>query len=550
MPNIIQPSEPFQEPVNTPPVKIINSKIEIEEKYTSYLTDESRYPGGHADEIIFIYSEKQIIETLKRAYSKKIPVTISAGRTGIVGGAVPFGGILLVIEHMNKFKGVRWNSEKECWCIRVEPGLSLEALNEILRMRNFNDIYPNLSEENQKSIEQFYNETDQWFYPVDPTEKTAYIGGTVATNASGSRSLKYGPTRNYVLSLRVVLADGTLLSINRGEVFLSSDTHIVIETLNGQVRIPFPKYSIPKVKNVAGYYIQKQMDFIDFFIGSEGTLGVITEIELALKKKPEFVLCGLSFFNSEEKAINFVKKTRTKQQQKDSHICPTALEYFDNNSLNILRKKREKDGVNSKIPPFPEKSKAAVYFEQDGKEDDLEVFCSKYDSILSASGTSMNDTWGGIDEREMIRMTEFRHALPETINSTIGQRKQKYPSLHKVGTDFVVPDNALERIIKIYRSTIEKERLEYAIFGHIGENHLHVNILPKDDEELIKAKELYLQLARQAVNLKGTVSGEHGIGKIKRFLLHIMYSSEDISEMKKIKDALDPKALLGKGNLF
>lgn len=546
MNHVIYPTAPYEELPNIPTLKIIRSKKEIEESYAAYLMDESRLPGGHADGLVFAHSEKQVVEVLRQVSISRMPVTVSAGRTGIVGGAVPSGGILLSLENMNRFLGARWDDENSCWCVRVQPGLSVENLQNILKEKDFAHALSLLKGGAREDIERFSMESDCWFYPPDPTEKSAHLGGTVATNASGARSLKYGQTREFVVSLRVVLADGNLLSVQRGVHVATSEKSFHIQKEKGVVEVPIPSYRFPKVKNTSGYYVNRPMDFIDFFIGSEGTLGVITEMELALRRKPEFILCGVAFFSSEDKAIKFIKLIREKKEM----IEPTALEYFDPHSLQLLKERRDQAGQTPSIPPFPEYAQAAVYFEQEGKEEDVEKIYAGYDALLCECGTSMEETWGGMDEKELGRMTDFRHALPEAVNTIVGQRQKSCSELHKVGTDFVVPDSGLEQMIYIYRSTLDAEKLEYVIFGHIGENHLHLNILPRNTEELDKAKKLYLEFAREAVSMGGTVSGEHGIGKIKKSLLRIMYTQNVIDEMQKVKESIDPEAILGPGNLF
>ena len=155
---------------------------------------------------------------------------------------------------------------------------------------------------------------------------------------------------------------------------------------------------------------------------------------------------------------------------------------------------------------------------------------------------------------------KFRHLVPETVNKIIGQRQKKMPHLQKISTDFVLPSVAMKEMYDFYRQILDKENIEYVIFGHIGENHLHVNILPQNDSELEKATRIYRQLAKKAAKLKGSLSGEHGIGKIKKFLLPMMFTEKQINEMKtlkkslaamhQIKIAMDPKSILGQGTLF
>jgi len=550
MGQVIQSVACYDDIPGTLPLKVVDSEKEIEESYAQYLIDESRLPGGKLDEIIFVHSEKQIVDVLARAHASRIPVTVSAARTGIVGGAVPQGGILLALENLNRFSGVRWDEKQGCWCVRVQPGLSIERLKEILNSQNFQDEYIDCKGHKDSDFQRFEKESALWFYPIDPTEKSAHLGGTVATNASGARSFKYGQTRKFVVSLRVALMDGTIISIRRGDFVDDSGDGFVVESEARTFEIPSPTYSKCKVKNAAGYYSDKPLDFIDLFIGSEGTLGVITEIELALRKKPECILSGVAFFHAEKDAVQFVKEIRSKDSGGTGNAKPSAIEYFDSNSIQLLREKQTEQGSNSSIPPFSDHARAAIYFEQETNEEDLDTFFEIYDTLLSECNTSMDETWGGMEEHELKKMAEFRHAIPEIINTIIGQRQKKFPAIHKVGTDFTVPDENLEEIMEIYQSILESAGLEYVIFGHVGENHLHVNILPRDNGELKKAKEIYMNFAHEAVSMGGSVSGEHGIGKIKGSLIQIMYSKEAIEEMQKIKCALDPEGLLGCGNIF
>lgn len=546
--DVIRPSEPYEDAPDTPPMKSVRSSDEIRESYAAYLCDESRITDGKADEVVFPHSEKQVVSVMRRAYGERKPVTVSGARTGIVGGAVPSGGILLSLEFLNRFMGIRWDEKKDRWCVRVQPGLSLEALKEILDHRRFEDALSCLRGEQKVAIERFAEESDRWFYPIDPTEKSAHLGGTVATNASGARSFKYGQTRRWVVALRVVLADGTLMSLRRG--MFVDDSGFRIKKSGSIIDVPTPAYQMPQVKNAAGYFIQNPMDFIDFFIGSEGTLGVITEVELALERKPQFVMSGVAFFPSEADAIRFVLLARAKRAENGSLVDPIALEYFDATSLQLLREKRDHGGASVTIPPFSDEAKAAVYFEHGGEEKDLEVFYAEYEALLNRCNGSADETWGSMNDKEIHRMTVFRHTVPEVINTIIGQRQKECPKLHKVGTDFVVPDAHLEEMIRFQRRLLDEGGFEYAVFGHIGENHLHVNILPNDEEELKRAKMLYLEFAQKAVSFGGTVSGEHGIGKIKKQLLEITYSPTALEEMRKVKFAFDPQGLLCPGNLF
>jgi D-lactate dehydrogenase (cytochrome) len=147
-------------------------------------------------------------------------------------------------------------------------------------------------------------------------------------------------------------------------------------------------------------------------------------------------------------------------------------------------------------------------------------------------------------------MKAFRHALPERINSLVAYRKQNIKELTKIGTDMAVPDKYLSKIIKFYKKELEKNSLEYYIFGHIGNAHLHVNILPKNIDELKLAKEIYKRFAKKVVKYRGSVSAEHGIGRLKKEFLLIQYNKREINIMKEIKATLDPESILNYGVLF
>ena len=150
----------------------------------------------------------------------------------------------------------------------------------------------------------------------------------------------------------------------------------------------------------------------------------------------------------------------------------------------------------------------------------------------------------------MNEMKRLRHALPETVNAIIGQRKRAVPELHKVGTDMAVPDAALGAMMDFYESRLAESGLDYVTFGHIGSGHVHVNILPQTLEELVRAEALYGGFAREAVRLGGSVAAEHGIGRIKKKFLPIQFTASQIAAMRAVKSALDPAGVLNPGVLF
>jgi D-lactate dehydrogenase (cytochrome) len=173
-----------------------------------------------------------------------------------------------------------------------------------------------------------------------------------------------------------------------------------------------------------------------------------------------------------------------------------------------------------------------------------------WEELLAAHGSSMEQTWGGMDEADLARLKALRHGIAEQVNMAIAAAKAEHPDIHKVGTDIAVPADALTEMFRFYENELEGTGLRYVIFGHVGDSHLHLNIMPNDPYELRVAKELALRFAGRAVELGGTVSAEHGIGKLKHDFLRIMYGDAGLAEMVAVKKALDPAGVLNRGVMF
>ncbi|MEW5803825.1 MAG: FAD-binding oxidoreductase [bacterium] len=538
--------------------------IQSSDRTSPYIQDESHLDSGSAEAVYLPACEDEIRLLLSRFHRTGTPVTISGSRTGVVGGAVPQGGVIISTERMNRVLGMRRQGTD--WLIKVEPGVILKDLQRQIESKSFENAMPlsahTTSETAQKAskgasyeisgYQDFLSDKGQYFYPPDPTEGTATLGGTVAANSSGARSLMYGPTRGYVQGLRVALAGGDILDIPRGRYTADDSKELRVQTEQGNTfRIPVPAYRMPQVKNAAGYYARPDMDLIDLFIGAEGTLGVITCMELRLIPKPQNILSGVAFFEDSGKALECAQKIMILRRFSESMLRPMALEYFDGHSLELLRRKRQADGTGSVIPEFPSYAKGALFFEQFYEDDEnLEKIYEDWQEVLEAYGVRMDDTWGGIDERELEKMKNFRHALPDILNEIFRERKRHYPNIHKISADIAVPDSALEELVFFYQAEIEQKGLEYVLFGHIGESHLHLNILPRTDKEMVLAKNLSREFAKKAASLGGTISAEHGIGKMKHQFLEILYGPDGIREMVRIKLLLDPKGIINRGNIF
>ena len=480
----------------------MNSQIKpFGPEFDDYLRDESRRAGS-ADKIIFARSEDDVRASLQSG----LPITVQGARTGIAAGAVPEGGLILNLSRMNEIGEVQGGR------ITVQPGALLSEIRAVATEHGM-------------------------FFPPDPTETSASIGGMLACNASGALSYHYGATRNWVQSLRVMLSDGDVLWLERGQKAKGRAFSLTTEggrTLSGNL----PNLELPNVKSAAGYFVKPDMDMVDLFVGMEGTLGVITEVELKLLPVPPVQQALCAFFPNEEASLTFVRFLR-------EELNPVAIEFFGHRALDLLR--------NSEIelPDLPATFHTAIYFEFHGESEALieEAVMAAAERMIEL-GASDEDCWMADGPRELEIHKAFRHATPEAVNLLIDQRKKEHPDLTKLGTDMSVPHDQLETIMKRYRADLAATGLEYVIFGHIGNNHVHVNILPGNMEELTQGKALYEEWAEYVVALGGSVSAEHGIGKIKVPLLEKMYGSEGIAAMRDLKAVFDPEGRLNPGNLF
>ena len=433
------------------------------------LEDASGYKG-QAEKFFTPSTESELVEVLRNATAERIPITISGARTGLTGGGIPQGG----------------------WSVSMEKFQRLE----ISRGRAIAGAAVSL-----ETLQAAANPTGQ-FYAPDPTERTASIGGTIATNASGSRSFRYGSTRRHILSLRVALMDGSVHTFRRGD----------------KVDFELPSIALPlTTKNTAGYVLSPGMDWIDLFTGSEGTLGAVLEADLQLLPKPADVLAGVVFFVSDGAALDVVDAWREIPGLR-------MIEYFDRHSLDLLRVRHSE---------VPSRAGAALLIEQENGDVDFWV------------DNAPEDSWFADNDKDRERFRRFRHALPELVNDTVRRR-----GFLKLNSDYAVPLDRNRQMLNFYHARLLEYQLDYVIFGHIGDAHVHVNILPKSPAEFDAGQTLMLEFARQAVALGGTVSAEHGLGKRKAKLLEIQYTPEQIEAMKAVKRRLDPHWLLNRGTLF
>ena len=532
------------EDVDLSQTKAVVDQEEITDTYALYLDDESHSFDGAAEKIIFPSTEAEVAAIMKSAYENGTPVTIQGGRTGLTGAAVPLGGIALNLEKMTQLSYMNYDESESLYSIAAQCGKTLEDLVEAIQSKKLDKLEGKGTSEQQKALGQFLDESETFTFPVDPTEMSAWLGGIVACNASGARTFKYGAVRPWVYHLRVVLANGDILDIERGKVTADDGKFIIVLSDGAEIEVTVPTYKMPNTKNAAGLFAKPDMDLIDLFVGSEGILGVITEVELGLITLEDDTMTVMAFFPSIDDAVNFTYDVRAPY----SPVKMDFMEYFGTNAIVMIKEKAGSAGI--KVPALKDDTKAIVFFEFSFTPENMEEMVMGLEEILMKNNTSSESSWAGMDRSELAKMKTVRHFVPETVNGIIAQRKAQYSEVHKIGTDMAVPDEALRDYLKFYITTLEEQGMEYAMWGHIGDNHIHVNMLPRNNEEVQQGMDNYMTFAKRAIELGGTVAAEHGIGKLKRAFLEAMYGESGIKEMQAVKKSLDSKWLLNRGNMI
>lgn len=460
-----------------------------------YLRDASNFSGGNAEEVVIPETSDELTNFLK---NETRPVTIAGAGTGLTASRIPSEGVIISLERLNEIVKIEED------LIRVGPAVTLKELQSFLLPTG-------------------------WFYPPNPTETWASLGGTLATNASGSRSYKYGVTRDYVEEVELVLVDGRKTALKRG---LKISEPLKFDD-GSQILFPVVSYHSPECKNAAGYFVRPGMDWLDLFIGSDGTLGIFTKIVLRLLPCPADFVSGILFFKEEPACWELIPKIKSFKGQK---IDPCSLEYFDHNALERLRSKHAR---------IPSDSRAALFFEQDVPESkDYDLIMEHWFEFLSDENIMLDDSWFSQDAKDIQKFHDFRHDVPIIINEENSRMGRV-----KLGTDMAVLDKYFMPMMEFYQKILRVNGLDYVMFGHLGDNHLHINLLPKVSQK-DQAQQVYDQIVDQILKWQGTVSAEHGIGKLKKKYFAKMVGANGLSDLKKIKDCLDPGNRLGAGNIL
>jgi len=506
------------------------------DKLSAFLEDAAHFPGGHAPGVAFPRSEGEVAALL-RTHDSLLPI---GAQSSLTGGATPMGEIVVSMARMNHVVEIREET------VRVEPGVSLASLQDALEAQNL-------------------------YYPPVPTFTGATIGGTIATNAAGAATFKYGATRPWIQALTVVLSSGDVLDLTRGGVRAHAEGYFEIDAAAGLSCVPVPPYRMPMVaKRSAGYHAEPHMDLLDLFIGSEGTLGIVTSATLKVIRRTWAPCVAFVPLSSEAGAFALTAALRDAAQtawrttSADGVDIP-ALEYIDRRSFSLVpdrlwRRAGIRPGTDDRAALFVqlelpltlslEEAHAQIASFEQHQKTPLGRFCQ-----ILARFSAFDRTEIALpgDRRRADLIVELREAVPAAVNEIVGHAKRTLdPSIEKVAGDVIVPFDRLDRMVAGARTAFERRGLDYAIWGHVSDGNLHPNLLPRSAADIQAGKEAILELGRDVTHLGGCPLAEHGVGRnaVKQTLLRQLYGDSSIDAMRAVKRALDPEWKLAPGVLF
>jgi FAD/FMN-containing dehydrogenase len=422
-------------------------------------------------------SVNDVMELVRKAVSDHISITCAGAQTSTTGASITDTGMLLSLRSLDRISA----PDEKARTIKVEPGALVGQIKRAAAAAGL-------------------------LFAPDPTsEEESTIGGAIACNASGARTYKYGATRRHVRALKVVMASGELLEFRRSDL----------------------------EKNTVGYAFAH--DPIDWFIGSEGTLGIIVEAELSLLPLPRHVIGLAVLFRAEREALNFVIATR-----ESSAVSARCIEYFDERAIEIARSTASGGVVSADAG-------AMVYVEEE-INDDLDSTLARWLELVEAIAADFEPlVFDG--EARLREARKIRHSIPATMN----ERGSKYRESggRKISTDWAVPYRKLPEAIQTARSLVKERGIEQpVIYGHAGNGHPHQNFIARDAREVTTIEGVVEETLKRVLALRGTVAAEHGIGKIKRRWLPLQMNPLQISMMTAVKKELDPNGILAPGNIL
>lgn len=419
------------------------------------------------DIVIRPTTTQEVSQIMRIAYERDIPVYPRGAGSGLTGGAVPlFGGIVLDTVRMNRIIEI----DTDNLTATVEPGIVVAEF--------------------QKKVEEL-----GLFYPPDPaSNEFSTIGGNVAECAGGLRCLKYGVTRDYVLGLEVVLSNGDVINVG-------------VKTL----------------KSVTGY------DMVRLFVGSEGTLGVFTKIDLRLIPLPEKLKTCNAFFadtNSAARAVTDIIRNR---------VVPRTFEFMDRKTIECVERYKNVNISEGKAAAF-------LLIEVDGIDAAVESDMQKIVDICKKNGAYKIQVARDDKERELL------WSLRKAVSPALYQISPG----GKINEDVCVPRSKIPEMLERVDAIAKKHAVPIASFGHAGDGNIHMNVLVDFDnpEELERGEAAIEDIFRSTIELGGTLSGEHGIGNTKAKFLRLEQGEEVIELQREIKELFDPKRILNPGKIF
>lgn len=443
-----------------------NVLSELEERY-AYAQDASnqRNITGLPDVVVFVESIEQVQAVVRLARKYKIPIICRGAGTNVVGACrVEHGGIVLNFSKMNKILDI----SLENMTATVQSGVVLGEL--------------------QKAVDKI-----GLFYPPDPSNlAVSTIGGSIAQSSGGAKTFKYGTTKDYVIDMKVVMADGEILRTG-------SNT----------------------IKNATGYNLNS------LFVGSEGTLGIVVEATLKLIPKPEAKRVMMSYFDTVQSAVDAVNSII------EQRIFPTTLDFMDKNAIQTVEKFYPAGLLCDK--------EAALIVEVDGFKSAIEYQQKVIVSIFEKCGASAIQYSSSEDEYKKIWRAR---------RSSMGACAKLKPNV--TTDDVIVPRKNLSKLVLGIREICKKYNLDVCMVGHVGDGSIHpqIPIDYRDEDEYNRYKSAKSEIYELTASLGGILSGEHGIGAEKRDYIDKVVSPEALKYMRQIKKIFDPENILNPYKIF
>ncbi len=461
-------------------------------------------------------------------------------QSSLTGGATPRGGLLLSTDRLRTLEAAPGGR------LRAGAGVTIAEIDAWTRQRGA-------------------------LYPPAPTWHGATIGGTIATNAAGAATFKYGSTRAWVEALTVVLATGDVLDLHRGQVTAHADGYVDIARAHDVVRVPLPRYRMPDVPKLsAGYYAAPGMDLMDVFIGSEGTLGIVTEATLRLEPVRPAACLVFATFRERAGALRFVGRVRTEagitwRTGNPEGLDVSAIEHLDARSLALLREDGADRRCGVTIPAdaalgllltldLPHGTTSAQVYEALGGGGSTPGALTRFVHLLSESGAADTAIVAGPgDTAAAARLLALREAVPLAVNQRVGAAARNVDArIEKTAADVIVPFDRFDELLARVQDEFGRRGLDGVVWGHISDGNIHPNVIPRSFADVEAGREAMLAIGRAAIALGGAPLAEHGVGRsaIKQQLLLDLYGGDGIKQMRAVKRALDPGGVLAPGVIF